>query len=241
MSTLEQHLNRQAERSRNFFWNRIRWNLVVSFLPSGAHAELVDVGAGTGFLGDLLAARNPEITYRYIEPIPGLEESLAERFGPDASVREGDSFGQARFVTLLDVLEHQEDDRLFLREPAAKMEPGAILILTVPAMPSLWSEWDPALGHFRRYRKNSLRAALPDEQFETVELSYLFPELLPAGWVRRIRRGGGANEVDAAKAEFPDLPGWINESLYRIGSATTKARRLWPCGTSLLAVLRRAR
>ncbi len=237
---LEQHLSRQAERSRDFFWIRIRWDLVCSLLPNATGAELVDVGAGTGFLGDLLRARLPEISYRYVEPIASLEDSLEERFGAESNLRESESFGAAQFVTLLDVLEHQEDDRLFLRELAAKMEPGAVLILTVPAMPSLWSEWDAALGHFRRYRKLSLRATLPGEQFEIVELSYLFPELLPAGWVRRIRRGGDTNGVDAHDAEFPDLPGWMNESLYRIGSATTKARRLWPAGTSLLAVLRRA-
>jgi hypothetical protein len=241
MSTLEQHLNRQAERSRNFFWNRIRWNLVCGFLPSTGRAELVDVGAGTGFLGDLLRARHPEVAYRYIEPIPGLEDSLAERFGTDANLRERDSFGGARFVTLLDVLEHQEDDRVFMADLAAKMDTGALLILTVPAMPSLWSEWDAALGHFRRYRKASLRAVLPPGQFEVVELSYLFPELLPAGWVRRLRRSDGVTGADALDAEFPDLPGWMNEGLYRLGTATTKARRLWPAGTSLLAVLRRAR
>lgn len=240
-NALEQHLSRQAERSRDFFWNRIRWNLVCSLLPPATDVTLVDVGAGTGFLGDLLRTRFPRITYRYVEPIPSLEDSLVERFGSEANLRESDSFGQARFVTLLDVLEHQQDDRLFLRELAAKMEPGATLILTVPAMPSLWSEWDAALGHFRRYRKDSLRSALPGEQLEVVELSYLFPELLPAGWVRKMRRGIVENEAHAAEAEFPDLPGWMNESLYRVGTASTKARRLWPAGTSLLALLRKAR
>jgi hypothetical protein len=239
MSTLEQHLNRQAERSRNFFWNRIRWNLVCSFLQSAGEAELVDVGAGTGFLGDLLRARHPEIDYRYIEPIAGLEESLGERFGPEANLRQSDSFGEAGFVTLLDVLEHQEDDRAFMADLAAKMGRGSLLVLTVPAMPSLWSEWDAALGHHRRYRKATLRAALPGGQLEVVELSYLFPELLPAGWVRRLRRSDGVTEADALDAEFPDLPGWLNESLYRLGTATTRARRLWPAGTSLLAILRR--
>ncbi|HEY7255556.1 MAG TPA: methyltransferase domain-containing protein [Solirubrobacterales bacterium] len=240
MSTLEQHLNRQAERSRNFFWNRIRWDLVCSLLPSAGEAELVDVGAGTGFLGDLLSVRRPEIGYRYIEPIAGLEAGLAERFGTEANLRESDSFGRARWVTLLDVLEHQEEDRAFMAQLAAKMGSGSLLILTVPAMPSLWSGWDTALGHFRRYRKASLLAALPAGQFEVVELSYLFPELLPAGWVRRLRRSDDVTEADALDAEFPDLPGWLNGSLYRLGTATTRARRLWPAGTSLLAVLRRA-
>jgi hypothetical protein len=240
MSTLEQHLNLQAERSQNFFWNRIRWDLVCGRLPVIEAAELVDVGAGPGFLGDLLAARYPNIAYRYIEPLAGLEERLEARFGPEANFRDSESFGPAEFVTLLDVLEHQEDDELFLRELAAKMAPGATLILTVPAMPSLWSEWDVALGHFRRYRKETLLSAMGNDQFEVVELSYLFPELLPLGWVRRVRRGPASQGPDEANAEFPDLPDWVNSSLYRLGRGSIRMRSRWPAGTSLMAVLRRS-
>ncbi|HWM54465.1 MAG TPA: methyltransferase domain-containing protein [Solirubrobacterales bacterium] len=239
MSTLEEHLNRQAERSRNFFWNRIRWDLVCSRLPATEPAELVDVGAGPGFLGDLLATGFPNISYRYIEPLEGLEETLEARFGSEANLRESETFGEAGFVTLLDVLEHQEDDGLFLRELAAKMAPGSTLILTVPAMPSLWSEWDIVLGHFRRYRKETLLSAVGDSPLEVVELSYLFPELLPLGWLRRARRGTAAEGSNGADAEFPDLPGWVNGGLYKLGRGSMRMRRRWPAGTSLLAVMRR--
>ena len=91
MDALEQHLNHQMERSRSFFWNRLRWGLVCSQLPA-ERIELVDVGAGPGFLGDFLRERRPMIEYRFVEPIAGLERQLEDRFGAEANRREA-SFG----------------------------------------------------------------------------------------------------------------------------------------------------
>lgn len=234
---LEGHLNRQMERSREFFWNRVRWELIQSHLPAGPF-ELVDVGAGPGFLGDYLADHRPDARYGFVEPIEGLERSLTRRFGAAANRRETDYRGAA-VITMMDVLEHIEDDRGFLAELAGKMEPGAMVLLTVPAMPSLWSNWDVLLGHYRRYTKASLASAVELSGFEIVERSYLFPELIPLGWWRRLRERAGA--ADAGEdAEFPDLPDPLNETLYRVASGTRAARRVWPAGTSLFARLRRS-
>jgi haloalkane dehalogenase len=57
MEALELHLSRQLERSRDFFWNRLRWELVYEDLATAD--RVVDVGAGPGFLGEYLAARRP--------------------------------------------------------------------------------------------------------------------------------------------------------------------------------------
>jgi hypothetical protein len=238
MEALEVHLNRQMERSRNFFWNRLRWELVSSKLPSGG-AELVDVGAGPGFLGDFLRLRHPGVEYRYVEPLESMERHLIERFGADANLRDKD-FGEASYVTLLDVLEHQEDGRAFLAELAEKMAPGATLLLTVPAMPWLWSDWDEMLGHYRRYTKEALLEAVEPLPFEVVEQSYLFPELIPLGLVRRLKmRSRGGDTGGPEDAEFPELPRALNEALYRVGVASMALRRHWPAGTSLFAVLSR--
>ena len=52
---------------------------------------------------------------------------------------------------------HQEDDKAFVSDIVAHMRPGALLLLSVPALPWLWSKWDSALGHHRRYDKRSFR------------------------------------------------------------------------------------
>lgn len=239
MDPLEAHLHNQIEHSRDFFWHRVRWRAVARELHCD-RLELTDVGAGTGVLGDLLARDFPRSTYRFVEPIDWLERDLEQRFGREANVRHAGGYRGSRYVTLLDVLEHQENDRTFLAELIAMMDPGATLILTVPALPRLWSQWDVALGHHRRYDKSALAAAFEGTPARVHELSYLFPEMLLPAQLRRRRRGSGAiGEPDAASAEFPDLPRPVNELLYLVGCATERLRRLWPAGTSLLAVARR--
>lgn len=240
-NTLESHLNRQLERSKGFFWNRLRWDLVASQLPAEGPLELVDVGAGPGFLGDFLAVHRPNIAYRFVEPITGLENDLEARFGEASNLRDSSSFGATQFVTLLDVLEHQEDDVAFLRELSEKMAPTSTLLLTVPAMPSLWSAWDVLLGHYRRYTKAMLASRVSSLPFEVEEIDYIFPELLPLGWIRKLKRGAsGAEEGGSGSTEFPDLPEWLNSSLYRVGTHSLALRRSWPAGTSVFAILRRS-
>ena len=152
------------------------------------------------------------------------------RFGAERNLRAAATFDGMRFVLLLDVLEHQQDDRSFLRELVEKMQHGATLIITVPALQSLWSEWDAVLGHFRRYDRASLRAVLADCPVRIRELSFLFPELVPAGMLRRVLPRGAAGK---GSGEFPLLPAAVNELLYWIGRCSMPVARWLPFGTSL--------
>lgn len=235
MDVLESHLSRQAEVSQDFFWNRLRWELVSRELGSDC-TRIVDVGAGPGFLGDYLSCQREDLEYWFVEPIEPLQRSLVDRFGADANRRDR-KFPGASHVTLMDVLEHQEDDRAFLADLTEKMDPGATLLLTVPAMSSLWSAWDARLGHYRRYSKEGLRAAIASLPLRIEEESYLFPELIPLGLLRRLRNPDGG-DGGSEGAEFPELPKTLNDVLYGIGRMTVRRRRFWPAGTSLYARLR---
>jgi hypothetical protein len=234
MDGLERHLAHQLEHGRDFFWHRLRWTVVSHYLPD-VPFTLVDIGAGVGLIGEFLRDRNPTATYRFVEPIPFLEEQLELRYGAAANARD-DTLYEGAVVTLLDVLEHQEDDHAFMSELAVRLDRGATLIVTVPAGARLWSNWDVALGHHRRYDKASFRRAVAGLPLEIVELDYLFPELVPLALIRRLgmRRHRAGDEV-----EFPELPRAANELLYRVGRASLRLRRAWPLGTSLVAVLRR--
>ena len=238
METLERHLAHQIEHGRAFFWHRLRWAVVSRYLPAGPFT-LVDVGAGAGLLGEFLREQRPEATYRFVEPIASLEEHLEQRYGAAANAKHDDRFEGAAVVTLLDVLEHQEDDRAFMDELAGRLDPGATLLVTVPAGPRLWSAWDVELGHRCRYSRESFRRAIDGLPLQIAELDYLFPEMIPPALVRKLRLGRRRPDGAGVRAEFPELPRLANELLYGIGSASLRLRRVWPAGTSLLAVLRR--
>jgi hypothetical protein len=231
---LETHLQRQVDHSGRFFWHRLRWRAVRNHLPQAGPFTLVDVGAGAGLLADYLAKDRPEATYRFVEPIDSLRTMLRDRHGSAADVGDDERYKGTGYVTLLDVLEHQEDDRSFMRELVSKMEPGSVLIVTVPAMQKLWSPWDVALGHFRRYDKVALEQSVEGLPVHVDEVSYLFPEMVPLGWWRARKGRSDAKPVREGDAEFPDLPNVVNDAVYGAGLGSLALRRRWPVGTSLL-------
>jgi SAM-dependent methyltransferase len=64
-------------------------------------------------------------------------------------------------ILYLDVLEHIEHDAAELREAAQRLAPGGALVIVSPAHSWLYSEFDEAIGHFRRYTRESLAAIMP--------------------------------------------------------------------------------
>jgi 2-polyprenyl-3-methyl-5-hydroxy-6-metoxy-1,4-benzoquinol methylase len=75
-------------------------------------------------------------------------------------------------ILYIDVLEHIEDDRVEARHAAGRLRSGGKLIVLAPAHQWLYSPFDEAIGHFRRYSRSSLAAAVPSE-LKLVELRYL--------------------------------------------------------------------
>ncbi len=75
----------------------------------------------------------------------------------------GDLSGEPCFDTILyiDVLEHIENDRAELRRAAQYLSPGGRLIVLAPAHQWLFSPFDAAVGHFRRYNVRQLAALTP--------------------------------------------------------------------------------
>ncbi len=75
-------------------------------------------------------------------------------------------------IIYLDVLEHIEDDGLEMCRAAAHLRPGGCLLVLSPAHQRLYTPFDAAIGHFRRYSRATLRAAAPPE-LQLVRLRYL--------------------------------------------------------------------
>ena len=232
MCQLETHLSNQLEGFDSFFWHRVRWYAVSRGFPKESPFKVLDIGAGAGFLGIFLKRDFPAADYFFNEPIAVLETHLGKLYGQDRNLKNVERYVQMGIITLLDVLEHQPDDFEFLRDLVHKMDPGAKLIITVPALQYLWSKWDQSLGHYRRYSKSALSKLLERLPVEIHELNYFFPEMLPFGIIRKLRDSGGG-------PEFPKLPGWVNAALYGLGRITYAFRGITPVGTSLIAVVTR--
>jgi hypothetical protein len=97
-----------------------------------------------------------------------------------------DDFDQLRefapeSVVFLNVLEHIENDRSVLANLHQTVPEGCRIVVLVPFNSRLYSEFDKALGHFRRYDTGELDAKMRDAGF-TVEHQFYFNKVGVIAW-----------------------------------------------------------
>ncbi|MGV6851250.1 MAG: class I SAM-dependent methyltransferase [bacterium] len=141
----------------------------------------------------------------------------------------------ADLIAMLDVLEHLEQDSNCLKAIQPLLKSNGSLLLTVPALPLLWSPHDRACHHYRRYTKTNLLKTLDAAGYRVEYCSYfnsfLLPVIAPAKWLHRLFN---MNQSDDANVPAS----WLNTLLYRIFSlekSVLKHSRL-PLGVSLIAI-----
>jgi SAM-dependent methyltransferase len=145
--------------------------------------------------------------------------------------------GRYDLVLLLDVIEHVLDERAFLSAAAFLASPGGHLVVNVPASPRLYSRYDDAVGHLRRYTPASLLEAAQQSGLEVVLWSYWGLPLVPLAVARKLAvsrtaRGG----VIRRGMEPPGRP--VNRALALLSRIEPLPQKLY--GTSLLGVFRKS-
>jgi SAM-dependent methyltransferase len=149
---------------------------VRRFPPPGA---FFDVGGGNGYVAKALQDSGFEVVL--VEP--GSGACNARERGVACVVRStlkdaGFRPGVLPAIGLFDVLEHVEDDSVFLSEIYACLIPGGRVYVTVPAFQRLWSHEDVEAGHWRRYTLSKVRAVLEGSGFRIDYATYFFGFLL---------------------------------------------------------------
>jgi hypothetical protein len=131
---------------------------------------VVEVGAGMGATTRTLCDGR-QARWICLEPDPILFEGLRHAISalPDGGTPIDSRPGTLRDLTdvapdvilYCDVLEHIEDDRAELEIAAAKLEPGGRIVVLSPAHQWLYSSFDRAIGHHRRYTARTLQRLTP--------------------------------------------------------------------------------
>jgi glycosyltransferase involved in cell wall biosynthesis len=152
-----------------------------TFLDPYVVGDVLEIGAGIGS-NTLRLRESRQRRWVCVEPDPVLAARLraaVDHRGQDlhCEIVEGtiariERRPQFEAILYLDVLEHIADERTELAEAAARLRPGGHLIVLAPAHERLYSEFDRAIGHHRRYTKDTLSLVIPDD-LELVRLLYL--------------------------------------------------------------------
>lgn len=148
---------------------------VFSKFSDYLNGPILELGCGTGNFTRLIAENGHQVIGIDIqESFVKIARTRLASF-KNVHILHGDilSLGlEQKFETiiLLDVLEHIQDDVALLKSFQGLLKPNGRLILKVPSIPSLYSEMDRAIGHYRRYDRAGLRATLSAAGYENTSL-----------------------------------------------------------------------
>ena len=124
------------------------------------------IGANTRFL------HNPRVCeWICLEPDPDLAGRIGKRLihgelprgcrVVNGTITSFDGVGRFDTILYLDVLEHIAEDGLELARAARLLASNGRLVVLAPAHQFLFSPFDAAIGHYRRYNRAMLRALTP--------------------------------------------------------------------------------
>lgn len=140
-----------------------------SFLRPFLHQTVLEVGAGIGSNTVLLSTSRPQ-RWVCLEPDGQLRSKLERNLKQlPAGCHETFSSTVAALpatelydtIIYIDVLEHIADDAAELKRAANHLKPGGRLAVLSPAHQWLFSKFDAAIGHHRRYSRRRLLAVAP--------------------------------------------------------------------------------
>jgi SAM-dependent methyltransferase len=146
---------------KSYWSQRIRPFVAGDVLEVGA-----GIGANTPFLDSGGSGR-----WVCLEPDAGLAAQLTGNLNKASgrrthetvcgTLRNLDSDWKFDTILYIDVLEHIEDDREELENAASRLRSGGRIIVLSPAHQWLFTPFDAAIGHFRRYNRPMLRRISP--------------------------------------------------------------------------------
>jgi len=141
------------------------WTCLVKPFIGG---RVLEVGAGIGSATRILcqagASRwialepDPDLRRRLHDTVATIQHPIEVRPGTVASLGAEERFDAVLYI---DVLEHIEDDGAELLGASRHLAKGGHLIVLSPAHQFLFTAFDKAIGHYRRYDRASLSSVIP--------------------------------------------------------------------------------
>jgi len=222
-------------------WYQSRSECVLSIIKKIKPQNLADIGSSDMFLTKKVKDFVAENIY------------AVDLIFPENGVTSDDGIKCLRYIkdlpdseidciSMLDVLEHIEDDVSFYKEAVAKLKSGGTILVTVPAFQFLFSAHDERARHIRRYNRKQLLQLLKQDDIEVQYCHYFYTSLFKMRLLSSLRKknySGDSNNWKYSEKHLItiffksllDFDFWLNKTFNKIGIR-------FP-GLSLIAVCRK--
>ena len=224
------------------FWIQRRFDVVQALAGDVIYraGELAEIGCGHGLV-------QRQVEEAYGRPVTGFdlnEFALRQNVSLTGALccyniceQKQELKENFDVIFLFNVLEHITDEDEFLQAVLFHLAPNGKLIINVPAGQWLFSAYDSAAGHQRRYSIGTLRAAAERVHLRVGQWSYWGLPLLPALMARKLWLLGKRGEEQIISSGFDPGSRAINHMLRLASRCEPLPQRI--LGTSVMAVLER--
>lgn len=186
-------------------------------LPISAPAAVLEIGCGQGVLRDQFEAATPwtvDATDLHLPALNGAGRGRGRTLYYNI-LEEAPGFVEAYDVVILfDVLEHIAETGPFVRSVLRHLKPGGHLLINVPALQGLFSAYDTAAGHVRRYDRDSLVAEFAGHDLRVLDVRYWGLSLVPLLLLRKLVLRGSRTAEQTIRSGFRP-PGPFTNALLR--------------------------
>ena len=165
-----------------FFEKALNWKTYFSsILKPFIGNYVLEVGSGIGATTTLLNDGHTK-QWMLLEPDEQLNKILQAKIDSNphfancilkkATIHDLNSDENFDTIIYIDVLEHIKDDKEEMQRAASLLKPNGHLLILSPAYEFLFSPFDKAIGHYRRYNSSTLTAVIPS-QLKKLSIRYL--------------------------------------------------------------------
>jgi SAM-dependent methyltransferase len=229
--------------STEHFWIRRRFDVLRKLTPefNWAQLKLAEIGSGTGLVQrqfeDYFGAEIDGFDLNQT----ALQNAVSRKsrcicYNIHARLEQLRAAYDA--IVLFDVIEHIEDDRGFLESALFHLKDGGALIINVPASKSLFSAYDRAVGHVRRYEVQDMNALMKACRLTITAWTYWGWPLLPLLSIRKRWLDKFTDEEKILQGGFGPRGPLMNRGLYALACCERIPQHV--AGISFMLVARRS-
>lgn len=239
---------RMAEYEQTYWWHLGRLKIIETYLKKAhkkpENAKILNVGCGTGgtlpTLEKFGEVDNVDISDEALKFMK--ERGYSNRLFKVEDIKLPFQDKTYDIVGAFDVLEHIKDQVGALKEWHRVLKDDGAIVLTVPAYQWLWTSHDDSLYHERRYTTKRLEQAAKEAGLRAQKRSYAVVFSLPLVVGFRFLNKALGRKMDA-ETSYVNVPGSVNKLFTNIlsGEAKLHSKLNFPAGTSVVAILRKAK